>query len=109
MNKEKIISKLPYVLLIIANFIYIYANGLKPIGAYPKLVMYNFLFFLIVGIVIVIKVNLLFHSWFIKEDGEVKKKTKMIIQKTSEMVEFGLSIFKKGNERMMIRVSCLLF
>ena len=73
MNKEKIISKLPYVLLIIANFIYIYANGLKPIGAYPKLIMYNVLFFVIVGIVIVIKVNLLLHSWFIKEEGDVKK------------------------------------
>lgn len=44
-----------------------------------------------------IKVNLLLHSWFIKEEGEVKNKTKTAVNKISEMIEFGLSIFRKGN------------
>ena len=65
MDKQKVLSYLPYVLLIIANFVYLLANGLKPIGAHPKLIMYNIIFFIVVGIVIMIKVNLLLHSWFI--------------------------------------------
>jgi hypothetical protein len=76
MNIKKLITYLPYGLLLLANFIYIYANGLKPLGSYPELYLYNFLLFFVVGIVIMIKANLLLHSWFVKEEGDVKGKTK---------------------------------
>ena len=89
MKKDQIYSYLPYILLLLANFIYIYANGLKPIGHYPKLFVYNVILFIVIGIVIMIKINLLLHSWFIKEEGDVKQKTKAAIQKVSSLVDFG--------------------
>jgi hypothetical protein len=76
MNIKKLITYLPYGLLLLANVIYIYANGLKSLGSYPELYLYNFLLFFVVGIVIMIKANLLLHSWFVKEEGDVKGKTK---------------------------------
>lgn len=51
-----------------------------------------------------IKVNLLLHSWFVKEEGDVKQKTKVAIQKAINLKNFVLSVFRKGNERMMIKV-----
>ncbi len=72
MKWKYLITYIPYVFLLLANVVYIYANGLKPIGSYPELFLYNLLFFILVGAVIIIKLNLLLHSWFIKEEGDVK-------------------------------------
>lgn len=81
MNLKPFLYYTPYVFLLFANFIYIYANGLEPLGSDPKLFLYNLLFFLLIGTVIIIKLNLLLHSWFIKEEGDVKQKTKVAIKK----------------------------
>jgi len=97
MSKQKLITYLPHILIILANVVYMYANGFKPLSSHPKLILYNILFFLIIGAIIMIKVNLLLHSWFVKEEGDVKQKTKVAIQKAINMKDFVLSVFRKGN------------
>lgn len=67
MNKQKVLFSLPYILLILANFIYIYANGMKPIGEDPELILYNILLFLLVGGVVMLHINYLLYQWFVKE------------------------------------------
>lgn len=57
---------IPYILLIIANFIYLYAYGFKPIVYHPRLILYNFILFLIVGIVVFFKVSYHLYYWFRK-------------------------------------------
>jgi len=66
MNWKPTLYYLPYILLLLANLVYLYANGFKPIGTYPELFVYNLVFFIVIGIVIIIKLNLLLHSWFVK-------------------------------------------
>lgn len=107
MNLKPLLYYAPYVFLLLANFIYIYANGLQPLGTYPELFIYNLIFFLLIGTVISIKLNLLLHSWFIKGEGDVRQKTKVAIKKTIDFVSFVLSMFKKGNEKRMIKVFVL--
>lgn len=65
MNWKPILFYMPYVLLVLANFLYIYANGFGPIGSHPELILYNIMFFLMIGVIVIIKVNLLLHSWFV--------------------------------------------
>ena len=99
MNLKPFLYYLPYVFLLLANFIYIYANGLQPLtlSSNPELFLYNMIFFILVGTVIIIKLNLLLHSWFIKEEGDVKQKTKVAIKKGKELFNFVISIFRRGN------------
>jgi hypothetical protein len=66
MNWKSTVYYLPYILLLLANLVYLYANGFEPIGTYPELFVYNLVFFIVIGIVIIIKLNLLLHSWFVK-------------------------------------------
>ena len=70
------LSNYTYLVLIIANFIYLYAYGFKPIYYHPQLILYNLLFFLMLSIAIFFKISYHLYRWFIKNDGDVKTNTK---------------------------------
>jgi hypothetical protein len=67
---------IPYLLLIAANAIYLAIHGLKPIQYHPKLILYNFLFFLLVGLVLFFKLSYHLYQWFVKDEGDMRQKAK---------------------------------
>ena len=71
---------LPYLLLIVANAIYLAIHGLKPIHYHPKLILYNFLFFLLVGLVLFFKLSYHLYQWFVKDEGDMRQKAKAKLQ-----------------------------
>lgn len=72
-----VVHHIPYLLLILANFLYLYVHGFKPLQYHPKLVLYNVLFFLLVGLVIFFKASYHLHRWFVKGEGDMREKTKI--------------------------------
>lgn len=60
------LKNLPYILLIVANFMYLFLYGFKPLQYHPKLVMYNFLIFLLIGVILFFKVSYHLYQWFVK-------------------------------------------
>jgi len=67
---------LPSILLIGGNLIYLYAHGFEPLRYHPRLFLYNFLIFLIIGIIIFFKVSYHMHKWFVLNEGDTKQKAK---------------------------------
>jgi hypothetical protein len=66
---EKLLKYIPAILLLLANCLYIYANGSKPLWYYPKLWIYNMLLMAIIGIFVFFKFSYLMHKWFAKGEG----------------------------------------
>ena len=80
------IHHIPYLLLILANLVYLCIHGFKPLQYHPKLILYNILFFLLVGLVIFFKVSYHLYEWFVKGEGDVREKTKMKLNEALRMV-----------------------
>lgn len=80
-----VVQHIPYLLLIAANLIYLYIHGFKPIRYHPKLIVYNFLFFLLVAIVIFFKASYHLHRWFVKGEGDMREKAKVKLQEVLRM------------------------
>ena len=70
------VKHIPYLLLIAVNAIYLAIHGLKPIQYRPKLILYNFLFFLLVGLVVFFKLSYHLYQWFVKDEGDMRQKAK---------------------------------
>ena len=80
-----VVKHIPYLLLIAANLVYLCIHGFKPILYHPKLVVYNFLFFLLVSIVVFFKASYHLHRWFVKGEGGVREKAKIKLQEVLRM------------------------
>lgn len=77
---EKLKTYLPALLLLGANLLYLAIYGFAPLKYHPKLVLYNFLLFLIVGIVIFFKVSYHLYRGFKLREGDMHSKTKQQIK-----------------------------
>jgi hypothetical protein len=49
-------------------------------------VLYNVLFFLLVGIVIFFKASYHLHQWFVKGEGDMREKTKIKLSEAFRLV-----------------------
>lgn len=81
-----LVKHLPYLLLIAVNLVYLWVYGFKPIRYQSKLALYNFLIFLLIGIVIFFKASYLLHNWFVKGEGDVREKVKIKLQEILRIV-----------------------
>jgi hypothetical protein len=104
-----LLDHIPYILLITANLIYLCVHGFKPLRYHPKLFLYNFLLFLLVGVVIFFKASYHLYRWFKKGDGDVRQKTKIKIQELLKFAEMISNYFLPENLHNLVNVMILLW
>ena len=90
--------------MIAANFVYYFAFGFKPLTKSPKLIMYNFLFFLLIAVAIFFKTSYHLYEWFVKNKGDQKQKTTVMIKEGLNFVKMVLNFFRPGNESNLVYV-----
>jgi hypothetical protein len=100
-----VVQHIPYLLLIAANLVYLCIHGFKPIQYHPKLILYNFLFFVLVATVVFFKVSYHLYRWFVKDEGDVREKTKIKLQELLRVVEIVCGYFRPGNLHNLVYVS----
>lgn len=103
------LKNLPYILLIIANFTYLYFYGFKPLQYHPKLILYNFLIFLLIGVILFFKVSYHLYQWFVKGEEDTRQKTKEKIAEGLRVVEMVGNYFRPGNLHNLVYVGISLY
>ena len=94
----------PYVVILAANVLYIYAYNYDPETHQVQIFLFNFAIMLLVGIFAIIRVNMLLHQWLVVEkekDASGKPTTKGIMkQKIKEFLNLNTlveNMFLPGN------------
>lgn len=102
---DKISQHLPYLLLLLANLGYLYVHGFGPLKTHPKLFLYNFLIFLLLGVVLFFKASYLLHKWFVLGEGDTRQKVKAKLKELLQLWQTVWNYLRPGNETNLIYVN----